>query len=319
MALNQRLPTQDLAALLKDLPGKRSRKALTAVASLSEFLAPSADEIPTTPRPTLDEQRQLVDMAARYLSQTMPRLPDFFATRTLVRYNEGHLWDGFDSVKSLPLRVVEQSRAGVVYRSGREIVSAEENKRGEAGQPNLETYGTFGPLLGTAAQALTGGVQWSRWESWAGGRRAVFSFEVPATKARYLVHGCCTPNLNGTEKFATMPANRGEIAIDPSSGAILRLTVRSDQQDFLPVDRSEMVIDYGPVTIGGKSYILPLHSVNVGSQRSLMRLENNWSESFWTWGPYTTQINVFDFDGYHTFRGSAHMLPGFHSVESPPR
>jgi hypothetical protein len=90
-------------------------------------------------------------------------------------------------------------------------------------------------------------------------------------------------------------------------------------QDFLPVDRLEMVIDYGPVTIGGKSYILPLHSVNVGSQRSLMRLENNWYESFWTWGPYMTQINVFDFDDYHTFRGSAHMLPGFHSAENPPR
>ena len=116
-----------------------------------------------------------------------------------------------------------------------------------------------------------------------------------------------------------MAANRGEIAIDPSSGAILRLTVESEQQDFLPVDRSEMVIDYGPVTIGGKSYILPVHSVNVGSQRSLMRLENNWYESFWTWGPYTTQINVFDFDDYHTFRGSAHMLPGFNSSENPPR
>jgi len=319
MGLNRRLPTQDLAALLKDLPGKRSREALTAEANLSEFLAPSPDEIPTTARPTLDEQRQLVDMAARYLSQTMPHLPDFFATRTLVRYSEGHLWDGFDSVKSMPPRVVGQSRASVVYRNGREIVSAEQNKRGEAGQPNLETYGTFGPLLRTAAQALIGGVQWIRWESWAGGRRAVFTFDVPASKAHYLVHGCCTPNLNGTEAFATMAANRGEIAIDPSSGAILRLTVQSDQQDFLPVDRSEMVIDYGPVTIGGKSYILPLHSVNVGSQRSLMRLENNWYESFWTWGPYTTQINVFDFDDYHTFRGSAHMLPGFNSSENPPR
>jgi hypothetical protein len=64
-------------------------------------------------------------------------------------------------------------------------------------------------------------------------------------------------------------------------------------QDFLPVDRLEMVIDYGPVTIGGKSYILPLHSVNVGSQRSLMRLENNWYESFWTWGPYMTLGALF--------------------------
>jgi hypothetical protein len=33
--LNQRLPTQDLAVLLKDLAGKRYREALTAVANLS--------------------------------------------------------------------------------------------------------------------------------------------------------------------------------------------------------------------------------------------------------------------------------------------
>ena len=98
MGLNQRLPTQDLAALLKDLPGKRSREALTAVANLSEFLAPSPDEIPTTARPTLDEQRQLVDMAAKIPERNDAPLPDFFATRTLVRYSRTSM-GRVDSVK----------------------------------------------------------------------------------------------------------------------------------------------------------------------------------------------------------------------------
>lgn len=137
------------------------------------------------------------------------------------------------------------------------------------------------------------GVHWRRWESWAGGQRAVFAFEVPAAQARYPVYGCCTPGRNGTQTFAAAPAYRGEIAVDPSSGAILRLSVQADLQDFLPVDRSELVVDYGPVAIGGRSYILPLRSVSVGSQRSLMGLQNNWFESFWTWGPYTTQMLHF--------------------------
>lgn len=319
MRLTQRLSEEDLAALVKELHGKRAHEALTALGELSESLDPPLADIPAAAAPTVDEQRQIVDRAAKYLSQTMPRLPDFFATRTAVRYSEGQVWDGYKTVKSAPLRVVEQSRASVLYRRGQEFVDAEKSKRGEAGQPNLETYGTFGPILGAVEQALAMGVHWSRWESWTGGQRAVFAFEVPASRSRYLVDGCCTPDRYGTQTFAATTAYRGEIVIDPSSGAILRLTVQTDLQDFLPVDRSEMVVDYGPVAIGGNSYILPLRSVNVESQRSLIGLQNNWGERFWTWGPYTTQMNVFEFDGYHMFRGNTRMLSGFKPVENPPQ
>lgn len=155
--------------------------------------------------------------------------------------------------------MVESSRATVHYRNGYEVANSGGNDRQRNGDDHyLITYGAFGPLLSAVKDAIAvpGGLTWSRREKGEGaGRRAVFRYEVSNQRSRYDGGGCCLPDDNRRSSFAKQTGYHGEIAIDPASGIILRLEIEADLQGFVPLDRSEIMIAFGPVEIGGKSYM----------------------------------------------------------------
>ena len=72
----------------------------------------------------------------------------------------------------------------------------------------------------------------------------------------------------------------------------------------------DMMIEYGPVEIGGKTYICPLRSISIVRGRSV-RILSEWDEFFRTYGPYATMLNDITFDRYHIFRSESHVLPDF--------
>jgi len=74
--------------------------------------------------------------------------------------------------------------------------------------------------------------------------------------------------------------------------------------------RSDIMIEYGPVEIGGKTYVCPLRSVSIMRSRAI-RIVSEWDEAFRSWGPYATMLNDVSFDGYHMFRSESRMLTGF--------
>ena len=74
------------------------------------------------------------------------------------------------------------------------------------------------------------------------------------------------------------------------------------------------MIEYGPVEIGGKTYICPLRSVTIARGRSV-RVLSNWDETFMSYGPYATMLNDISFDRYHMFRSDSHVLTEFTPVE----
>jgi hypothetical protein len=76
------------------------------------------------------------------------------------------------------------------------------------------------------------------------------------------------------------------------------------------MDRDEIVIDYGPVDIGGKTYLCPTRSLSLARGRSIVSLKR-WDQSFLTYGPYSTKMNDMRFSSYHAFRAQARILPGF--------
>jgi hypothetical protein len=79
------------------------------------------------------------------------------------------------------------------------------------------------------------------------------------------------------------------------------------------------MIEYGPVEVGGKSYICPVRSVSISRGRSVTVLSETlknrekigFHESFRTYGPYATMLNDISFDAFHVFRADSHMLTGF--------
>lgn len=178
----------------------------------------------------------------------------------------------------------------------------------------MRTYGTFGPILSLLqfVSKLPGDVTWASWEQSINGRRAVFRYRLAGAPTLTL-SGCCYPNGSKGARVGFAANSHGEFVVDPGTGAVLRVQTEHDLPGFVPTKRSDMMVSYGPMEIGGKMYVVPLRSVAIWRSRSAAALLQ-WNVGFSAWGPYETQMNVFTFDQYHLFRGAARVLPGFEQV-----
>lgn len=325
LVLTERLSSIKLSSWTARLRGKKAREALVAVADLSSFLDPPPTEVPADVSPDESAQRSMISLAVAYLNKTIHQLPDFYATRTTVRYEETPQYlEASAPVEYRPLRVAANSKATVLYRNGKEVVDSGEAKRKKDKREDghLVTYGVFGPLLGAVTDAIASGLAWSHWEVGAGGRHAVFRYEIPAERSGYQVGACCLPDGDGNISFEETVGYHGEIAIDPASGAILRLELVADLKSTTPLVRSDIMIEYGPVEIGGKTYICPVRSVSISRGRSVTPL-TEWDETFRTYGPYATMLNDVAFERYHMFHAKSRMLPDFSPAQDeksvPPK
>jgi VWFA-related protein len=314
LELTERLSETKFSSWIADLRGAKSREALVALADASAFLAPPGAEIPAKPPPSASEQREMVSLADAYLNEAIPKLPNFFATRTAVRFEETPLHDQPGStIEYQPLHVVERSKERVLYRRGHEVVDTEGAKlaKQKASEPYLATNGTFGPILGAASDAIVTSTDfgWSRWERDADGVRAVFRYAIPQEKSQFRIGYCCLPDGEGKNSFQTVQGYHGEITLDPGTGAILRLTMEADLNEALPIVRSEVLVNYGPVDIGGKTYICPVKSIALWRSRTVSLLAlTDWGDSFRSYGPFATMLSDLTFDEYHIFRAESRVL-----------
>jgi VWFA-related protein len=313
LELTERLDDSTLLSFAKY--GKKTEQALTMLADASAFLPLPVAQISTDAPPDVNTQQHLISLAANYLQQIIPKLPNFFAERTTARYQETSVFDAVNRrVEHEPMLPVESFKETILYRNGQEVADARgaKRKKRNAKDPDLITYGTFGPVLGFVHDAIAtpGVLTWSHWEQSPSGLRAVFRYRVPAEKSLYTQRGCCLPDGEGTTAFERWAGYHGEISIDPSSGAILRLQAEAEIAHFPPVSKSDIMISYGPVEIGGKSYICPQKSVSIVRMRSIAIL-GEWDEGFRTYGPWATLVNDITYRGYHMFRGESRMMPGF--------
>ena len=325
LTLTERLSSTKLLSWIAGLRGGKARQALVALADASAFLDPPPGEIPADAPPDHNAQQRITSLALEYLNKALPNLPNFYATRTTVHYQETPPFEKGDAkIAYQPLHIADTVKDTVLYRNGYEIGESGtgRNKKRKVDEPYLVTYGTFGPLLRGAIDAIVlapEGLSWRRWEQGAGKRLAVFGYVIPEEKSTYDTGGCCLPDGDGTSAFQKRAGYHGEIAIDPTTGALLRLELIFDLKSTTPLIRSEIMAEYGPVEIGGKSYICPVRSVGISRGRSVAVLSETlkgrekieWHESFRTYGPYGTMLNDITFDAFHMFRADSHMLTGF--------
>jgi hypothetical protein len=325
LTLTERLSSTKLLSCIAGLRGGKARQALVALADASAFLDPPAGEIPADAPPDHNAQQRITSLTLEYLNKALPNLPNFFATRTTVHYQETPPFEKGDAkITYQPLRAADTVKDTVLYRHGYETGESDtgRHKKQKVDEPYLVTYGTFGPLLRGAIDAIVvapGGLSWRRWEQGTGKPFAVFDYVIPVEKSSYDTGGCCLPDGDGTSAFQKRAGYHGEITIDPTTGALLRLELIFDLKSTTPLIRSEIMIEYGPVEIAGKSYICPVRSVSISRGRSVAVLSETlkdrekieWHESFRTYGPYATMLNDITFDAFHMFRADSHMLTGF--------
>jgi VWFA-related protein len=316
LTLTERLSEHRLSLLDTNATGKRVRQELGILADASAFEEPPADEIPAETPPDLPAQQHMLALTSAYLSATIRKLPDLFAKQTTVRYQETPMYlEAGTSVNHQPLHVTDSWTTTVRYRNGFEITEAKPPKR-KPNHPELITYGVFGPAIEGVLGAINknSGLTWVRWERDAEGRLAVFRYTVSSDNSARQVWLCCLPDGDGKEALQRYAGYHEEIAINPESGAILRLEFRADMKSTTPIARSHIMIEYGPVEIGGKTYICPLRSVSIMRARSV-RVLTEWDETFMAYGPYVAMLNDIRFDHYHIFRSESQVLTDFTPIE----
>jgi hypothetical protein len=322
MELTERLSTARLAQLKAALPGQKAQEALLALADLSLFLAPPAAEVPADAAPDAAATRQMLTKVVNYVNTTARQLPNFLATRETTGFEDRPQEDeqqelGVVSHSYLPLHVVGKSTVSVTYRDRQEVVDEGKGNALKQGQAvgGLVVNGVFGPILSrVVADALTGKITWGRWEQGAQGTVAVFHYAVTQDKSNYRVRFCClvqgytSTGLPDLQPFDERAAYHGEIAFDPSTGAILRIAMEAEMPSNGLVSRAGMLIEYGPVEIAGKSFICPSKSVSLLTAHT-GRHQGAFSRSNYQ-GPGKTYLNNVVFGQYRRFGSEMHILPG---------
>ncbi len=280
VVLTERFSSARLSRCEKEAPGPKTEEALIALADRSAFNRPTEEEVLSLAEPAFTEQREMIRLAADYVINTLHHLPDFYATRVTTTYRlEGETGVGLGggAVPTI-MRRAGKHNATVYYRDGGEEVSSEKRRPKEQG---LTTRGEFGPILALAVlDAVKGNLAWSRWELGTAGPRAVYSYEVKAADSHYEVSG-------------KKAAYEGEITVDPSSGAILRLVLKADPVAAEQLSAADVEVDYGPVDLGGHTHLCPIKSIALSEKYNQV------------W------VNDVVFKDYHLFQGEVKVLPGF--------
>ena len=320
----ERISTIRLTRWEATVPGGKARLALVALADRSAFLSLPAAEIPDLATPDPDAQRQILAKAEEYVRRTVPQLPNFMATRDTTRYESATedqarsqgFAPGFPgapdgggatskepaSIDLGPLHQVSRSSITVFYRDGHEQEDAgAKKKKDKNADHEFRTVGEFGPLLATILVDMAKGrCTWSHWEQGNEIQEAVFAYAVPQPASHFMVRS--TLVAQGNEPPS---AYEGEIAINPADGSILRLTLKAKMKPDGLVTRANMLVEYGPVEIGGIPYICPVRSVAF----TLVRKDgvDGYGKAQ---GPLQAKLNDVTFKQYHRFRSEVRVLTG---------
>ena len=305
--LSERLTEASLERLKARLaPGTQTAQALALLADRSAFLDPPAAELLGTAAPDGAAQQRMLDAARNYVAQTLPRLPDFLATRTLNRYDDSPqaLKKGAWPVRA-GLHLVGTSSREISVRNEREGQAVKQGSAASQEQSELSSWGEFGFLPAVIlTDTVKGKVTWSHWEQMAAGPAAVFHYAVPRSASHYEIVGTIAhgPRWQPADASTvrTAPAYHGSLWVDPATGVILRISIETDKNGSDQFRSVAVMVQYAPVQIGDRTFICPARS---------LALDLGISDANSSLGDAPTEwLNIASYSGYHRFVSTTRIL-----------
>jgi VWFA-related protein len=311
-------------------------RQLRVLADRSQFLDLPASESVADPAPEDTAQARMLRNAQVYVSETLRRLPNFLATRTINLYDDTPqaLKQGDWATRS-GLHFVGASNAEISVAREREDQPPEQGSAVWQSRTGLLSGGEFGTTLGMIlTDTAKGKIEWSHWERTPTGLLAVFRYSVPASASHFelvssfqreaSVEGVrgpangrgvsgigVRPNVSSgnIEVVRTRPAYVGSIWLNPASGAIYRITMEADKSKGPQFRRAAMLVEYGPVDISGSQFICPV--------RSLALSETVATAESYTGNAATMWLNETLFTDYHRFASSSRIVEEAASNPAP--
>ena len=296
LELTERYTNVERSHLVEKLHlGPRTAVALQLLADESAFLELPRAELPTAPAPDTATEQHILSAARNYVIQILPHMPNLLATRStfhfdnspqIVKVNEWPVRAGLHLVGASSREFT--LRDDIMTQSAEVRSTATSGSQGNA-QPEtgLRTVGEFGPyLVMILHDTYKGKIAFHHWEQSPSGPLAIYRYSVPKDASNYTVDFCCLADQQGVllrqggrrgggvppptnlqddpaKHFHKMPAYHGSLVIDPVSGAILRITMQAELDIDGPVTRADVLVEYGPVTIGDRKFNCPLLSLGL--------------------------------------------------------
>lgn len=331
----------------------RTALALELLADQSAFLDPPSSEFPATAAPDAATQQRMLDAAKAYSVETWARLPNFFVTRVTHRFDDtAQVLRKGEWPVSDGLHLVGNSTREITFRDGKEVqdpTAAAASGTPRIDELGLRSWGEFGPAMTVVLADMAGHrTTFSHWEKTSTGVAAVFHYEVPREASHYAVaisymgedvigrtqfgysgrnrspqQVANIPRARELHTYSETPAYHGTISIDPATGAVERITIVADLGRSDPLLRAETAIEYGPVTIGNRSFICPARSIAVSvepgsiagcNDAKHMALDGVGDNSLWQSAIHDCEnkpvllINETNFSNYHRLGSTSRIL-----------
>jgi hypothetical protein len=245
---------------------------------------PPAASRPANPVPnrSLTPSEALIERAREAAFQFSQKLPNFVCQEFMSRFTQR----GREA--KMPL---DQVSAEIVFEDGQESYRNVKINDRPTDKPLQQidgswSTGEFASILldlfhpATHAQFRSGGAS-----PISGFNAQVYDFQVQSENSHWMLHA-------GSQNVS--PAYAGSVWIDPNTARVLRIEMqaRNIPSDF-PMDTVETALDYANVTLGERSFLLPVHAEALGCER----------------GTSNCSHNIIDFRNYHEFKSEIKILP----------
>ena len=194
------------------------------------------------------QQQQMLDKVRQYANRYLDNLPNFVCARVTEQFEAGKQPKNWHQRETLTARLI--------FNEGKEnqtleMVNGKPVRPGRFVDRPLETEGEFGTLVANVLDSNAyAEIAWNRWEDLRGHRLAVFEYLIDQQ------HSTLSLGLGG---ITIIVPYRGLIYADPATGEVWRITnAPFDVPDSVETKSLTTTIDYGPVDISNRHFLLPL-------------------------------------------------------------
>jgi hypothetical protein len=298
LSLQTRLDDRTAEEMESDAPGPKSIAGIERLRETTRDLplpaAPPAFDSPPAPAP--DELPGVIEAArAKALAYTAS-LPDFICSESVRRFEFSSAKGAWALQDTLTLQLTyfeHLENYKLTAMDGRKTELPYENTGG------VMSKGEFGSmLLVVFLPASRTAFEWSNWTRLAKRPTYVLSFRIAAANSRYYLMA----SQPGAGVVSTVAGEHGLVYIDRETREVMRLDSEADSlPDTFPLAGVSNTLDYAPVEVGGRNFLLPL--------RADVRMKRR--------GKFPMMRNQVEFTAYRKFTGESAISFG-DPVETKP-
>lgn len=254
--LLERLDDRTIETLQSEGAGPETTAQLLLMRDRSAALRPPVKlVVETPPPPSPAEQQQIWNEAHENSLTYTDSLPDFICSEVVRRYtdpNEKGAWRLSDTLVLKLTYFSRQEEYKLMTVNNRSTSLSYEQMGGAI------TEGEFGSML-AAIFALKSRTNrdWDHWTTLRSRPTHVYSFSISAANSDYRI----TSGTSRRDEERVAAGQRGYVYIDAATKRVVRVTAAADglPPDF-SVRKVNLILDYDFIDVGGRSYLLPLHS-----------------------------------------------------------